>query len=110
MSISETSTTSFEKQVRILAELYVLITNDERINQIQNYHASSLVFAYHYVMAHIPMTPYMKDDIQYGYESFITKFLGFGPAYEGDPWPLKFENLAEVLARRAELDAEEADR
>jgi hypothetical protein len=57
-------------------------------------------------MAHIPMTPYMKDDIQYGYESFITKFLGFGPAYEGDPWPLKFENLAEVFARQAEIEAE----
>ena len=56
------------------------------------------------------MTPCIKGDIEYGFESFITKFLGFEAYWEGDSWLTNFQNLAEVFARRAALDAEEEER
>ena len=58
----------------------------------------------------VELTPRVQEYIELAFEAFLEEYLGYEPYWEGDPWPLKFENLAEVLARRAELDAEEADR
>ena len=110
MNTSRTSTTSFENEAQILADLFVLVPKSELIKKIVSEHASSCVLAYHYVADRIPLTDYIKADIEYGFESFITKVLGFEPYWEGDPWPTNFQNLAEVFAREAELEAEEEER
>ena len=110
MNTSRTSTTSFENEVQILADLFVFVPKSELVQKIVSEHASSCVLAYHFVRGRFPMTEYIRADIEYGFESFITKVLGFGPYWEGDDWPTNFQNLAEVFAREAELEAEEEER